>query len=102
MQKLWRSLFGKQAVHRQEIVLMYFGRPSEQLQMTSERLPIAEEGCPLEQVLQQLRSRGERWAYELHDHHVICRVHGQAVQPSFLLAAGDEVGIFSSKPWLAA
>jgi molybdopterin converting factor small subunit len=94
-------LFGTH-IPRQEVVLMYFGRPSDQLLMTSERMSIAEQGCQLEQVLQQLRLRGAQWACELHERHVICTVNGQVVQPAFRLAAGDEVGIFSSKPWLAA
>lgn len=102
MKRLWDSLFGKQAAHRQEIVLMYFCRTSDQLLMTSERMTIAEQGCPLEQVLQQLRLRGERWAYELHDSHVICTVNGQTAQRTFRLAEGDEVGIFSAKSPLAA
>lgn len=80
---------------RHEVEIMYFGRPSEFLMMTSERMVITGERHTLGQILDGLRKRGDRWAYELDDHHVICTVNGKAAAASAALEAGDEIDIFS-------
>lgn len=76
---------------------MYFGRPSEYLLMTSERLDIPEGTSTLKQVLNKLRNRGDRWAYELDDNHVLCTVDRKAANLCDALKSGNEIGIFSRK-----
>jgi len=76
---------------------MYFGRTSEFLMMTSERLDISGGVHTLAQMLDGLRMRGDSWAYELDDDHVICTVNRKAALLSDTIAVGDEIGIFSSR-----
>ncbi|MFA5824967.1 MAG: MoaD/ThiS family protein [Gallionellaceae bacterium] len=80
-----------------KIEIMYFGRPSEYLLMTSECMDIPDGTSTLRQILNRLRKRGDRWAYELDDNHVICTVDLKAAALSDTIADGDEIGIFSSK-----
>lgn len=97
MKKLLRALFVATTKRRREIEVLYFGRPSELLMMTSERLPVQEGALTLGQVLHGLRKRDARWAYELDDSHVTCTVNGNAAAVSDTVAAGDELAIFSRK-----
>jgi molybdopterin converting factor small subunit len=83
-----------------KIEVMYFGRPSEYLLMTSERIDIPDNHPTLQQVLNRLKSRGDRWAYELDNSHVICTVSQKAVGLSETIEVGDEIGIFSRKSLL--
>lgn len=76
---------------------MYFGRPSEYLLMNSERIDIPGETPTLGQLLNRLRSRGGRWAYELDDSHVICTVDQKVLSPFDTLEGGNEVAICSRK-----
>lgn len=82
---------------KHEIEIMYCGRASEFLQMTLERMVIPEEGYTLEQVLNSLRKRGDRWAYELDDSHVLCTVDGKAGSLFDTVKPGVEICIFSRK-----
>lgn len=76
---------------------MYYGRPSEYLLMTSERMDIPDGMVILQQVLDSLKLRGGRWAYKLDDGHVICTAGQKVVALSETIGDGDEVGIFSRK-----
>jgi molybdopterin converting factor small subunit len=93
------SFFRPVSACKHEIEIMYFGRTSEFLMMTSERMGIANETDTLKQVLNRLRERGGRWAYELDDRHVICTVNGKTAALSDTIAVGEEMGIFSRKSW---
>lgn len=79
------------------VEIMYFGRPSEFLLMTSERMEVPIARPTLQHVLGRLRSRGDRWAYELDVGHVICTVNQAPAAFSASLDEGDEIGIFSRK-----
>ena len=76
---------------------MYFGRASDFLMMTSERIGISVEKYTLEEMLDRLRQRGDRWAYELDNSHVICSINSKKALLSDNIRIGDEVGIFSRK-----
>lgn len=82
---------------KHEIEIMYFGRASEFLQMTLERMVIPDEGYTLEQVLSNLRKRDGRWAYELDDRHVVCTVDGKSAMLTGAIKPGAEINIFSRK-----
>ncbi|MFH2134140.1 MAG: hypothetical protein ABII81_03055 [Pseudomonadota bacterium] len=79
------------------IDIMYIGRPSEFLLMTSEQMDIPDAVPTLQQVLCRLRERGARWAYELDERHVMCTVNRAPAVLSDRLAEGDEIGIHSRK-----
>jgi len=76
---------------------MYFGRASDFLMMTSERLVIPNEPLTLRQLLDRLRVRGGRWAEELDDRHVVCTVNQTSARLRDNINVGDEIGIFSRK-----
>lgn len=97
MKNLFAKLFQAFLTRKHEVSIMYFGRTSEFLMMTSERMVIPNEIYTLEQVLNRLQIRGGRWACELDNSHVICTVNGQDAALSDTIEAGDEIGIFSSK-----
>jgi molybdopterin converting factor small subunit len=80
-----------------QVSISYFGRPSEFLLMTSETMAIPEQPHTLAQVLAQLRKRGDNWAYELDEQHVICAVNQKLAQFSDTLDEGDEISLFSNK-----
>lgn len=82
---------------KHEAEIMYFGRVSELLMMTSERMPIPNRICTLEQLLNSLRKRGDRWACELDDRHVMCTVNGKDAKWLDTIEVGVEIGIFSRK-----
>ncbi len=97
MKKFFRSLFGFSLESRDEIEIMYFGRASDFLMMTSERIGISVEKYTLEEMLDRLRQRGDRWACELDNSYVICLINGKNALLSDELKVGDEIGIFSRK-----
>jgi molybdopterin converting factor small subunit len=97
MKNFFRSLFGFSLESKHEIEIMYFGRVSDFLMMTSERIEISSKEYTLEKMLNRLRQRGDRWAYELDNSHVICSINGKNALLSGELKVGDEVGIFSRK-----
>lgn len=80
-----------------KVEIMYFGRPSEFLLMTSERLELADDITTLKQVVNKLRKRGDCWMNELDESHLICTVGRQPAILSDTVQEGDEIGIFSSK-----
>ncbi len=97
MNKFFRSLFRFSLESRGEIEVMYFGRASDFLMITSERMEISVGESTLEKMLNRLRKRGDRWAYELDESRVICSVNGKAALLSGNLKVGDEIGIYSRK-----
>jgi molybdopterin converting factor small subunit len=92
-----RSFFGSALERKAEVEIMYFGRVSDALMMTSERIEISSKEYTLEKMLSRLRQRGDRWAYELDNSHVICSINSKKALLSDSIRIGDEVGIFSRK-----
>ncbi len=82
---------------KHEVAIIYFGRTSEFLLATSERMVIPGEAYTLEHVLNRLRKRGDKWAYELDDSHVVCTVSGKTAMLLDPIEAGAEVCVFSRK-----
>lgn len=82
-----------------KIVILYFGRPSDNLQMTSENIDVLGGNTSLEQLLNRLRNRGNRWAYELNESYVVCTINRKLAGASDTIKDGDEINIFSRKPW---
>ncbi len=82
---------------RNQVAILYFGRTSEFLVMTSERLDLPAEGFTLVQMLALLRLRGGRWTDELDESHVLCCIDGKEARLSDRIVAGSEIEISSLK-----
>lgn len=98
--RVHKTLFQSPAdslVNRHEIAIMYFGRTSEFLMMTSERIVIPTGCYTLGQLLCHLHKRGGRWAEELDDSHLVCTVNGHEARLFDTIRVGDEVCFSSTK-----
>jgi len=84
-------------VSRHEVAIMYFGRTSEFLMMTSERMVIPTGRYTLGQLLCGLYKRGDRWVDELDDSHLMCTVNGQDASLFDTIRPGAEICICSRK-----
>jgi len=84
-------------VSRHEVAIMYFGRTSEFLMMTSERMVIPSGRYTLGQLLCSLYKRGDRWVDELDDSHLMCTVNGRDARLFETIAPGAEICISSKK-----
>lgn len=85
-----------------KVQIMYYGRPSSSLMVTSEKLEIPGDFSMLGNVLNRLRERGYRWVYELDESHLICTVNDEIAAASDTIKERDEIAIFSRKSWLDA
>ena len=84
-------------VSRHEVAIMYFGRTSESLMMTSERMVIPSGRYTLGQLLCSLYKRGDRWVDELDDSRLMCTVNGRAASLFDPIAPGAEICLSSRK-----
>ena len=84
-------------VSRREVEIMYFGRTSESLMMTSERMMIPNGSYTLGQLLCSLYRRGDRWVDELDDSHLMCTVNGREAGLFDTIAPGAEICLSSKK-----
>jgi hypothetical protein len=84
-------------VSRHEVAIMYFGRTSESLMMTSERMVIPSGRYTLGQLLCSLYKRGDRWVDELDDSHLMCTVNGRDARLFDPIEPGAQICISSKK-----
>ncbi len=84
-------------VSRHEVAIMYFGRTSESLMMTSERMVIPTGRYTLGQLLCSLYKRGDRWVDELDDSDLMCTVNGRDAKLFDTIKPGAEICISSRK-----
>jgi molybdopterin converting factor small subunit len=82
---------------RHEVEIMYFGRTSESLKMTSERMVIPAGTYTVGKLLCSLYKRGDRWVDELDDSHLMCRVNGREAGLFDTIAPGAEICFSSTK-----
>lgn len=82
-------------ISRHEVAIMYAGRASEALQMTSERMAIPSGRYTLGQLLCSLYKRGDHWVDELDDSHLVCTVDGRKATLFDPIEAGAEIRICS-------
>lgn len=82
---------------KHEVAIMYFGRASASLMMTSERMVIPDGIYTLAHLLGNLRKRGEQWADELDDSHVMCTINGMDARLFDTIKVGAEICISSKK-----
>ena len=89
-------------VSRHEVAIMYFGRTSESLMMTSERMVIPSGRYTLGQLLCSLYKRGDRWVEELDDSDLMCTVNGRDARLFDTIKPGAEICISSRKSMFEA
>ena len=98
--RLNKSFFQSRAdflASRHEIEIMYVGRTSEFLMMTSERMAIPTGRYTLGQLLCSLYQRGGRWVDELDGSHLVCTVNGREAMLFDAIPPGAEVCLGSTK-----
>jgi len=78
-----------------KINLLYFGRPRERLNTSSEIVDVPDNIATLGDLLDWLRNRGENWAHELADNRVRCALNQEMSKSTARIRAHDEVAIFS-------
>jgi sulfur-carrier protein len=83
------------AFKKMKINLLYFGRPREMLQISTEISEIPEGIATLGELLSFLRTRGGSWAHELEDGRVRCSLNQEFASLDAPLREQDEVAIFS-------
>lgn len=83
--------------NRHEVAIMYFGRTSEFLRMTSERMVIPTGRYTLGQLLCSLYKRGDRWVDELDDSHLKCTVNGREARLFDTIEPGAEICLSTNK-----
>jgi molybdopterin converting factor small subunit len=84
-------------VSRHQVAIMYFGRTSEFLMMTSERMVIPTGRYTLGQLLCSLYKRGDRWVDELDDSHLMCTVNGREARLFDPIKPGAKICISSRR-----
>jgi hypothetical protein len=82
---------------RHEVAIMYSGRASEFLRMTSERMVIPDGRYTLGQLLCSLYRRGDRWVDELDDSHLKCTVNGREAKLFDTIEPGAEICLSTNK-----
>jgi molybdopterin converting factor small subunit len=89
-------------VSRHEVAIMYFGRTSESLMMTSESMVIPSGRYTLGQLLCSLYKRGDRWVEELDDSDLMCTVNGRDARLFDTIKPGAEICISSRRSIIEA
>lgn len=84
-------------VSRHEVAIMYSGRTSKSLRMTSERMIIPTGRYTLGQLLCNLYKRGDRWVDELDNSDLMCTVNGREARLFDPIAPGAEICLSSRK-----
>lgn len=82
---------------RHEVAILYLGRTSEFLRLTSERMVIPTGCYTLGQLLCSLYKRGDRWVDELDDSHLLCTVNGREARLFDPIKPGAEICISSKR-----
>jgi hypothetical protein len=83
--------------NRHEVEIMYCGRTSESLKMTSERMVIPAGSYTVGKLLCSLYKRGDRWVDEFDDSHLMCTVNGREAGLFDTIAPGAEISFSSTK-----
>lgn len=78
-----------------KIKLLYFGRPREMLNATSETADVPDNIATLAELLAWLRLRGGSWTKELADDRVRCAINQEVAELAAPILDHDEVALFS-------
>jgi molybdopterin synthase sulfur carrier subunit len=78
-----------------KVTLLYFGRPRERLNTSSEVVEVPDNIATLGELLNWLRQRGENWAQELTGSRIRCAITQEIAELSAPLREHDEIALFS-------
>ncbi len=78
-----------------KILLLYFGRPGENLKIKREFADVPDSATTLADLLAWLRLRGDNWEHELIDGRIRCAINKEFAVWSAKINERDEVAIFS-------
>ena len=78
-----------------QIKLLYFGRPREAVNISSETVEVPGEVSTLAELLAWLHSRGETWACEFTGNRVRCAINQEFSGLAARINEHDEIAIFS-------
>lgn len=78
-----------------KIKMLYFGRPREALNTSSETADVPDGIATLAELLAWLRTRGKNWAKELADNRVRCAINQEVAELSAPIHEHDEIAFFS-------
>jgi len=78
-----------------KIKILYFGRPSENLNVSDEVVEAPASVKTLGELLVWLRARGDNWAQELNEARIKCAINQEFAGMDAALNANDEVALFS-------
>ena len=78
-----------------KILLLYFGRPGENLNIKRELADIPDTTSTLAELLAWLRLRGENWKHELSESRIRCAINKEFSSRTARIREQDEVAIFS-------
>jgi hypothetical protein len=100
VQNLKALLFGQEDAHPRKIhkiSICYMGRLNDSFLIPSENVSLPEGERTMLGLLNQLRARGPRWAYELSPEYLSWTVEGKNIAVSEALPPGANIVIFSSR-----
>ena len=78
-----------------QIKILYFGRPSENLQLSDEAVNLPAGVSTLGELSAWLRLRGDNWAQGLTENRVRCAINQEFSAWSAPISDKDEVALFS-------
>ncbi|HEF4762050.1 TPA: molybdopterin converting factor subunit 1 [Pseudomonas putida] len=76
------------------ILINYFARYREQLNLGGEKLPLTDDLKTIEDVRQRLMARGELWRTVLGESNLMCALNQELCHPDHGIEDFDEIAFF--------
>jgi molybdopterin synthase sulfur carrier subunit len=76
------------------ILINYFARYREQLNLGGEKLPLTDNLKTIEDVRRLLKARGELWSHVLGENNLMCALNQELCHPDRVIEDYDEIAFF--------
>ncbi|EJM88152.1 molybdopterin converting factor, subunit 1 [Pseudomonas sp. GM74] len=76
------------------ILINYFARYREQLNLGGEKLPLTDNLKTIEDVRRLLMARGELWSHVLGENNLMCALNQELCHPDRVIEDYDEIAFF--------
>ena len=76
------------------ILINYFARYREQLNLGGEKLPLTDNLKTIEDVRRLLMARGELWSHVLGENNLMCALNQELCHPDRVIEDFDEIAFF--------
>ena len=76
------------------ILINYFARYREQLNLGGEKLPLTDSLKTIEDVRRLLMARGELWSHVLGENNLMCALNQELCRPDRVIEDYDEIAFF--------